>query len=63
MIYYQNEHLTVRDMRMDDALSLFESEKALGYGDAENRFPGRVMDAEAGKCVDVGMSLAPTEFA
>lgn len=51
MIYYQNEHLTVRDMRMDDALSLFEAEKALGYGDAENRFPGRVNDAAAGKCV------------
>ena len=45
MIYYQNEHLTVRDMRMDDALSLFEAEKALGYGDSENRFPGRVQDA------------------
>lgn len=51
MIYYQDERIIVRDMRMDDALSLFEQEKALGYGDAENRFPGRVTDAAEGKCV------------
>lgn len=51
MIYCKNERITVRDMRMDDALSLFEAEKALGYGDPENRFPGRVKDAADGKCV------------
>lgn len=51
MIYYQDERLIVRDMRDDDALSLFEQEKALGYGDEENRFPGRVKDAADGKCV------------
>lgn len=51
MIYYQDERLVVRDMRMDDALSLFEAEKALGYGDETNRFPGRVQDAADGKCV------------
>ena len=57
MIYYQNEHLTVRDMRMDDALSLFAAEKHLGYGDAENRFPGRVQDAADGKCVALAAVL------
>ena len=51
MIYYEDEHLVVRDMRDDDAQSLFLSEKALRYGDAQNRFPGRVLDAAQGKCV------------
>ena len=51
MIYHKDEKITVRDMRIEDALSLFEAEKELGYGDEENRFPGRVKDAEAGKCV------------
>lgn len=50
MIYYRDEHITVRDMRMEDALSLFDMEKKLRYGDAENRFPGRIADAEAGRC-------------
>lgn len=50
MIYYQDNHLVVRDMRMDDALSLFDTEKELGYGDEENRFPGRIQDAADGRC-------------
>ena len=51
MIYYQDERLTVRDMCEEDAQSLFDAEKRLRYGDKENRFPMRVRDAEAGKCI------------
>lgn len=50
MIYIDRDGVLVRDMCAEDARLLFEMEREARYGDAENRFPGRVSDAAAGKC-------------
>lgn len=53
MIYYCDDTLTIRDMRIDDAQPLSAAEQSVGYDTEAARFIGRVRDSENGLSVAI----------